>query len=295
MIMNISVIMPTYNRREYLQDTIDSVFNQSCNDGNIELIIVDDASIDGTEEYVLSLKNEKIKYILNKTNLGGARSRNIGVENSSADYIAFIDSDTIWYKDKLSKQIPVLIDSPNKIIYSRYKKEDGDKWLLEPNDIRSGHIFDNLIYQNFVDTPSSIMEKKLFLSVGGFDNSLPRFQDWDLFLRLSQKYEFVGIEEPLFDSLTLEGSITTNHKARLEALDIIFEKYKKDILSNDLLLERFIIKLINANLILNNFSDCFKIIKYNTIKKSRKCMLYLLVSIFLFLPNNLYKKLYNLR
>ena len=295
MIMNISVIMPTYNRREYLQDTIDSVFNQSCNDGNIELIIVDDASIDGTEEYVLSLKNEKIKYILNKTNLGGARSRNIGVENSSADYIAFIDSDTIWYKDKLSKQIPVLIDSPNKIIYSRYKKEDGDKWLLEPNDIRSGHIFDNLIYQNFVDTPSSIMEKKLFLSVGGFDNSLPRFQDWDLFLRLSQKYEFVGIEEPLFDSLTLEGSITTNHKARLEALDIIFEKYKKDIISNDLLLERFIIKLINANLILNNFSDCFKIIKYNTIKKSRKCMLYLLVSIFLFLPNNLYKKLYNLR
>lgn len=287
--------MPTYNRREYLQDTIDSVFNQSCNDGNIELIIVDDASIDGTEEYVLSLKNEKIKYILNKTNLGGARSRNIGVENSSADYIAFIDSDTIWYKDKLSKQIPVLIDSPNKIIYSRYKKEDGDKWLLEPKDIRSGQIFDNLIYQNFVDTPSSIMEKKLFLSVGGFDNSLPRFQDWDLFLRLSQKYEFVGIEEPLFDSLTLEGSITTNHKARLEALDIIFEKYKKDIISNDLLLERFIIKLINANLILNNFSDCFKIIKYNTIKKSRKCMLYLLVSIFLFLPNNLYKKLYNLR
>lgn len=293
--MKISVIMPTYNRKEYLQDTINSVFNQLCYDGEIELIIIDDASTDGTEEYISSLENVKIKYILNKTNQGGAKSRNIGVENSTGDYIAFIDSDTIWYKDKLSKQIPVLLHNPNKIIYCRYKKEDGGKWLLEPKDIRNGKIFDNLIYQNFVDTPSVIMRKEFFLSVGGFDNRLPRFQDWDLFLRLSQKYEFVGVEEPLFDSLTLKDSITTNHKARLEALKIIFEKYKDYILTNDLLLERFMIKLINANLILNNFSDCFKIIKDNTIKKSRKCILYLLVSIFSILPRNLYKKLFNLR
>jgi glycosyltransferase involved in cell wall biosynthesis len=293
--MNISVIMPTYNRKEYLQDTINSVFNQLCYDGEIELIIIDDASTDGTEEYISSLENVKIKYILNKTNQGGAKSRNIGVENSTGDYIAFIDSDTIWYKDKLSKQIPVLLHNPNKIIYCRYKKEDGGKWLLEPKDIRNGKIFDNLIYQNFVDTPSVIMRKEFFLSVGGFDNRLPRFQDWDLFLRLSQKYEFFGIEEPLFDSLTLKGSITTNHKARLEALNIIFEKYKDYLLANDLLLERFIIKLINANLILNNFSNCFKIIQYNTIKQSRKIILYLLVSIFSILPRNLYEKLYNLR
>lgn len=287
--------MPTYNRREYLQDTINSVFNQSLKDGNIELIIVDDCSTDGTEEYVKSLKNKRIKYHKNQTNQGGAKSRNIGVENATGEYIAFIDSDTIWHKDKLLKQIPLLLENPNKVIYCKYKKQDGDKWLLEPKEIKNEKIFDDLMYQNFVDTPSAIMKKELLLSVGGFDNNLPRFQDWDLFLRLSKSYEFICVEETLFDSLTLEGSITANHDARLKALNIIFEKHKKYILKNNLLLERFVSKLVNANMILNNFSTCKTIIKNYNIKKSKKLGLFILVSFFSFLPYDFYKKLYDLR
>jgi len=290
--MKISVIIPTYNRKDYLENTINSVLNQSWKDGEIELVIVDDCSSDGTEEYIKSLEDKRIKYFKNKINKGAAKSRNIGVQNSTGEYIAFIDSDTIWYKDKLLKQIPLLLENPNKVIYCRYKKQAGDKWLLEPKEIKNGKIFDDLMYQNFVDTPSAIMKKELFLSVDGFDNNLPRFQDWDLFLRLSKNYEFIGIEEPLYDSLTLPGSITTNHEARLKALNIIFEKNKEYILKNDVLLERFIMKLVNANLILNNFSICKTIIKNNNITKSKKLVLFTLVSFFSFLPRNLYKNLY---
>lgn len=287
--------MPTYNRKDYLEDTINSVFNQSWKDGNIELIIVDDCSSDGTEEYLKSLENKRIKYYKNQTNQGGAKSRNIGVKNATGEYIAFIDSDTIWYKDKLLKQIPLLLENPNKVIYCKYKKQDKDKWILEPKEPKDGKIFDHLIYQNFVDTPSAIMKKELFLSIEGFDNNLPRFQDWDLFLRLSKKYEFICVEEPLFDSLTLQDSITTNHNARLKALNIIFEKNKEHILKNDALLERFIIKLVNANLILNNYLECKDILKKYTIRKSKKKLLYLLISIFAILPNDFYRKLYNLK
>ncbi|MAU37614.1 MAG: hypothetical protein CMD14_09665 [Flavobacteriales bacterium] len=293
--MNISVILPTYNRIKYLQKIIDSVFNQTYSEGEIELIIIDDNSSDGTEEYILSLANNKIKYIKNKTNKGGAYSRNIGVQNANYDYIAFIDSDTIWYKNKLSKQISLLINNPEKIIYCCYRKQRRGKWLLQPKDIFDGQIFENLIFQNFIDTPSSIMKKELFLSVGGFDEDLPRFQDWDLFLRLAQQYDFVGIKEPLFDSLTLRKSITTNDKSRIIALEIIFEKYKSYILKNNLLSQRFIIKIVNANLILNDFYNCRKIICNNDVKFSLKIKLYLLVFIFSFLPNNSYKNLYSLR
>ena len=293
--MTLSVIMPTYNRKDYLEDTIQSVFNQSWKGGNIELIIVDDASTDGTDMYIKSLKNEKIKYIKNKSNQGGAKSRNIGVENSSGEYIAFIDSDTIWYKDKLDKQFPLLLEHPNKIVYCKYLKQDANKWILEPYVIKNGKVFDDLIYQNFVDTPSAIMKKNLFLSVNGFDNNLPRFQDWDLFLRLSQKYEFICVDEPLFNSLTLEGSITTNHKARLEALNIIFEKNKAFIVSDKSILERFIFKLVNANLILNNYNNSFELIQSYKIQFKKKVILYFLIFVFAILPNNLYKKVYNLK
>ncbi|CAG9297714.1 glycosyltransferase family 2 protein [Celerinatantimonas diazotrophica] len=282
--MKLSVIMPTYNRVEYLKRAIDSVFNQTWKEGDIELVIVDDASTDATQEYVLSLENTNIKYVKNLENRGGAESRNIGFKYSSGNYIAFIDSDVIWYRNKLERQMPVVISNPDKIIYCQYRKQKKRSWTTQPSFVKNGYIFDDLLYQNFVDTPSVIMKREFFIKIDGFDKELPRFQDWDLFLRLSREHEFLCIKELLYDSLTLSNSISADHIARLRALTIIFKKNENYIISNKTLLERFIVKLVNANLICDKFENCCLIINEFNISSTKKIILNILIKIFIFYP-----------
>ena len=95
----ISIITPTYNCAQFIGETIKSVINQTYT--NWEMIIVDDASNDNTEEVVKSIKDERIKYIRLKENSGAATARNIAMENASGKFMAFLDSDDIWIKDKL--------------------------------------------------------------------------------------------------------------------------------------------------------------------------------------------------
>ena len=101
----VSVILPTYNRAEILKKSIDSVLMQSYPE--FELLIVDDGSTDNTKELVASYEDSRIRYLYTEINRGAAAARNFGIENASgnADFIAFEDSDDLWHKDKLKKQI----------------------------------------------------------------------------------------------------------------------------------------------------------------------------------------------
>ena len=293
--MKLSVVMPTYNRVGFLQAAIKSVFNQTWNVGEIELVVVDDASIDGTEEFIKSNRDKNIKYIKNAINKGGARSRNIGADNSTGEYISFIDSDTMWYEKKIEKQMSILMKDPDSIVYCRYKKQHKGRWVLMPDSCKNGMIFENLLYQNFIDTSSVVMRRNSFFSVGGFDNAMPRFQDWELFLRLSHKYQFICVDEPLFDSLTLSNSITANNRARLEALEIIFSKNYIHILKNRILLERFAMKLFNANLVLGDNFEALRIAKEYKLRLSKKIFMLLLGHAFPLIPDSLYERIYHLR
>lgn len=248
--LTLSVIMPTYNRADVISESINSVFEQDW-DGDIELIVIDDCSTDGTASVLQSLNHEKLNYIQLDKNVGGAAARNIGIKKSTGNVIAFIDSDTIWYKNKISKQIDYL--KSDNVVFCSYRKQRNHDWII-PNSIeKSGFLFDDLIYQNFVDTPSVIMMKRILESVGGFDESLPRFQDWDLFMRLAKKFEFYHVNEVLFDSLTLDGSISSNDLARLNALHIIFEKNKDHILDSKKIKMRFFYKFVNACVLLGDY------------------------------------------
>lgn len=104
----ISVILPTYNRKNTIKRAIDSVLNQTYK--NIELIIVDDASSDGTLEFVSRQygEDERITYIINEENLGPSGARNVGVANAKGSWIAFQDSDDEWHMDKLEKQVSLI-------------------------------------------------------------------------------------------------------------------------------------------------------------------------------------------
>ena len=103
----VSVIIPTFNRQKYLKNAINSVLNQTYE--NIELIIIDDNSSDNTQSYVEDINDNRLIYIKNSKNLKAPKSRNIGIEKSRGDYIAFLDDDDTWYKTKLEKQIKLYI------------------------------------------------------------------------------------------------------------------------------------------------------------------------------------------
>ena len=122
----ISIITPTYNCAQFIGETIKSVINQTYT--NWEMIIVDDASNDNTEEVVQSIKDERIKYIRLKENSGAATARNIAMENASGKFMAFLDSDDIWIKDKLEKQVKFMIDNNYNFTCTAYEKmnEKGD-------------------------------------------------------------------------------------------------------------------------------------------------------------------------
>ncbi|MBE5871425.1 MAG: glycosyltransferase family 2 protein [Lachnospiraceae bacterium] len=119
----VSVIIPTYNRREKLQLSVESVLGQSYSD--IELIIIDDGSTDQTDEYVSSLADKRVVYHKFSKNQGVCAARNKGVELASHEIIAFQDSDDIWKVDKLKKQMDYWENNKDYLmVYSAYQKAD---------------------------------------------------------------------------------------------------------------------------------------------------------------------------
>ena len=118
----VSIIMPSYNTGKFIKETISSVINQTYN--NWELIIVDDCSTDNTDDVVKTIKDNRIKYIKNKENSGAAISRNVALREAKGKWIAFLDSDDLWKKDKLERQIKFMEKNNYYFSYTNYVEID---------------------------------------------------------------------------------------------------------------------------------------------------------------------------
>ena len=122
----VSIIMPSYNTGKYIKKSIESVLSQTYN--NWELIIVDDCSNDDTDNIVASFNDERIRFFKNSGNKGAAFSRNIALRLAKGEYIAFLDSDDLWHRDKLKKQILFMKTNNYYFSYTCYEKinEEGN-------------------------------------------------------------------------------------------------------------------------------------------------------------------------
>ncbi len=194
----ISVIIPTFNRVELLQRAIYSVLQQQNFAG--EIIVADDGSQDATAEIVGNLmKRYPIKYSFAE-NRGPAAARNRGVALAAFDMIAFLDSDDHWKPDKLVRQFAAMEKFPELLI-----SHTGEKWLRRGQHLnrknihkpRHGYIFDHCLQLCAVGMSTVIMTKDLFDSFGGFDPDLPCCEDYEFWLRLSSKQEFLLVDESL--------------------------------------------------------------------------------------------------
>ena len=120
----VSIIMPSYNTANYIGETIQSVINQSYK--NWELIIVDDCSTDNTDSVIKAINDPRIKYIKNEKNSGAAVSRNRALREARGRWIAFLDSDDLWYEEKLEKQIKFMLKKKCFFSYTNYEEIDSE-------------------------------------------------------------------------------------------------------------------------------------------------------------------------
>ena len=192
----VSIIIPTYNQSQYLEEAVESVLNQTYK--NIEIIIVDDGSTDNTPEVIKSFDN-KIIYIQQK-NKGASGARNTGIKKANGQYIAFLDSDDLWLKNKLEKQIKFIQNNPEIGLLGTgcYQMIDINKMIYKKIFPAKNEILqkDLIKYNPFIQ--SSVMIKKdVFNSIGLYDEKFKESEDYDLWLRIAQKYKVANLEQAL--------------------------------------------------------------------------------------------------
>lgn len=173
--MHVSVIIPTYNRKKFLKEAIDSVRSQTFKD--FEIIVIED-----------------------KEQEGPATARNQGVLKAKGKYIAFLDSDDLWNKRKLEKQLKYLQRNPEfKICYTNEEWIRNGEHLnqLKKHQKYHGWIFDKCLPLCIISCSSILMERSVFDELGGFDETLPVCEDYDLWLRMALRYPIAYLDEKL--------------------------------------------------------------------------------------------------
>ena len=193
---NISVVIPTYNRRETIGRSIDSVLNQTLFPS--EIIVVDDGSTDGTCDYIQS--NFPSIKLLHQPNKGVSAARNKGIRYADTNWIALLDSDDEWFPQKLEKQVMTLSQSPD--IKFCHTEEIWIRNGVRVNQMKKhqkygGHIFYKCLDMCRISPSSVLFHQSILDDVGYFDKDLKVCEDYDLWLRITAKFPVLYIDEPL--------------------------------------------------------------------------------------------------
>ena len=193
----VSVIIPTSNRPELLPRAIRSVLDQTFQD--FEIITVDDGQVISAQEAVGQLNESRIRYIKNDRLLGGGGTRNKGASIATGEYLAFLDDDDEWLPFKLEEQVAGLDQHPEAVAaFTGVTLYDPEGILIrERLSGMSGlvDIFSATLLHPFIWTSAIVVRAKVFRAIGGFDQPLPKNQEWDLELRLAPRGPFFAINK----------------------------------------------------------------------------------------------------
>ncbi|MDD3295856.1 MAG: glycosyltransferase [Candidatus Omnitrophica bacterium] len=232
-----SVVVPTYNRADFLKIAIESVLTQTFK--NYELLIVDDGSIDNTAENIKSQVSNskiqtKIKYFYQK-NRGPAAARNKGIKNSNGEFICFLDSDDRWTKDKLNITFDYTKKHPDCKIFHSEEIWYRNGCLLTPrikHKKPSGNVFTQALKLCCLGISTAAIHASVFKSLGGFDEYFPACEDYEFWLRASLKYQVTLIPEYL---TIKEGGHRDQQSKKYEAMDIFRIQALKKFLERETL------------------------------------------------------------
>jgi glycosyltransferase involved in cell wall biosynthesis len=230
MLITITAIIPTHNRPDLLKRSIISVLEQT--EPVDEIIIVDDTNSVETRNTVNSLNSGNLRYVFNP-NQGASASRNLGVNTATSDFVAFLDDDDEWMKDKVKLQKEAILSKNLDACFSQLIINYGDKQIKYntsarlPNNIRK-----EICIENFIGgTISAIIRRELFISISGFDIHFPAREEYDLWIRLIQKGAHIDIvEKPLaiaHRSLNKRIRISSNMENYEKAIELLNKKHQR--------------------------------------------------------------------
>jgi glycosyltransferase involved in cell wall biosynthesis len=240
----ISVIIPVYNGEETIKKTIESVLNQTFND--FEIIIIDDGSQDSTLAVIDNIQDSR-KKVFSYPNAGVSESRNRGLKLATGEYIAFLDADDLWTPDKLEAQLKALQENPKAAVaysWSDWIDESGQFLRSGGHITVNGNAYEKLLLRDFIESGSNpLIRRQALDEVGGFEFSVTHAEDWDMWLRLAARYEFVAVPSPQIlyrvssnsascDIWKMEaGSLRTIEQAFAQAPESL-QHLKREVLGN---------------------------------------------------------------
>lgn len=231
----VSVVIPTHFRADRLKKAIESVVNQSYKE--LEIIIVSDGEDPETEKIVRDAQSQdnRIKYYSYTPSKGGNHARNVGIQNSSGEYIAFLDDDDVWYPPKIQLQIEAikgndrigLVGCGIRVVNTVVNKNYVNLFNY------SGNQSKQILFKNLIGSTSCVLIRSSVIKVCGmFDEELPARQDHDLWIRICQKYDVecvksVQLDYYVYDNQGKGVQVSKSLDKFIKAHDIIMSKYEK--------------------------------------------------------------------
>ena len=204
----VSVIIPTYNCADYIRQTVDGVLAQTH--PSVELIVIDDGSTDGTPALVAAY-GDRVK-LVQQANAGVCAARNHGLRIARGEFVCLLDHDDYWYPDKLATQVAAMQAQPQAgVVFSNFllwQRPREDAPFPDPSTIDratlgsgidpefSGWIYHQFLLDCWMLTSSAMFRAVVFADCGVFDESLPYSEDWELWLRIARRYQFIKLREP---------------------------------------------------------------------------------------------------
>lgn len=223
-----SIVIPLYNKENYILDTLSSVFSQEYS--HYEIIVVDDASTDKSLQLVRSLNNHDIRIICHDKNKGLSAARNSGIKEAKNSYIAFLDADDCWHSDYLNTINSLIIQHPTEQIFGTSYQEDlhGKTYLKRKKSFISTEneisIIDDFFSMNLskliITQSSMIIHQDVFSKIGLYNSKITFAEDIEFYVRCFSEYSLVYLNTPLVTKKIVTGSLSNSST---------FDKYYPDL------------------------------------------------------------------
>jgi glycosyltransferase involved in cell wall biosynthesis len=232
----ISVVIPMYNRKNTIDCCLNSVLNQSYE--NLEIILIDDCSTDGTVEHIRNTYTDKrINIIQLKKNSGAQKARNEGIKNANGEWVAFLDSDDEWLPQKIEKQVKILEENnfnPYLVIHSDALAFDHRKNIKYEFGISGFEGKKEYVYKKLLKAPGPMFQailtsKKALEQINYLDENVVNWQEWDTAIRLAKICDFLFIKNPTFIYHLGKSEHLSNLKLSIEGYSYIMNKFKNEM------------------------------------------------------------------
>jgi glycosyltransferase involved in cell wall biosynthesis len=230
----VSVIIPTYNSARYIEEALESVFEQTFQD--FEIIVVDDGSSDETRE-ILKKYGDRVKYLFQE-NSGPAGARNRGISNARGKYIAFLDADDLWLPTKLEKQLSLFRQRAHLGMVTTGACSFDEKGVYgfsanKRKTLMMGNIARNIFLRSNLGTPTVMARKEVFDNIGLFEENIRQAEDDNMWIRIAAHYDIELIDEALIKVRNHPRRMTLNKSELLgsvqESIRLLKTKYGETV------------------------------------------------------------------